>query len=125
MINVMRVRNVRADTVQQLAHPPARLQRIDHALRAHELIAQAIGMTELDLIREILRPGTRQILWMSHCERDDLPADALEHPVLLKKKNLRAATRVVVVVYGKQTRSRAEHRITPTTGHWSDSEIRQ
>jgi hypothetical protein len=109
MIDVVRMGDARAHPLEQLAQPPARLQREDHALRMQELGCEPVTAAKLDLVGKVLGPGGGQVLRVPHRERDDLPTGALEQAILLEKKHLGAAARVEIVVDRQETGRRLHH----------------
>ena len=87
------MRDARPHLTQQRAQLAPRLQRVDHARGAGELAREAVAFAKLDLIGEIVRPRRRQVLGVLHRERHHLPAEVLEHAVLLEEQHLGAAAR--------------------------------
>ena len=111
VIDIVDVSDLRLHHLQQLAHLLPRLHRVDDALRPQQFAAETVAGAELDLVREEIGPWRGQIERMLHGERNDLPADVFEQPVLLEKHDLGAAARIEIVVDCQQAVGLFQHHL--------------
>jgi hypothetical protein len=99
VVNVVRMTEVRQGAVDQLVELLARFERIDGLRPFANLRERALGAAAVfELRHEVGSLRAADVHAVVHGERHDGPAGIVQHVVVAKEHDFRAAARIVVVV---------------------------